>query len=136
MPATRLAPRLPVALLCPLRTQRRPVSERGNHLRVWPRSYRCSRLKGSAPYHSYPADLPASERLAELFFKGDEGNTLGAEIARRALPTANGPQPHWKRSAEQSRSRLLARTSPSDAISPKERPRSGLLEKFAERGPR
>src|SRR4030095_5615011 len=34
-----------------------------------------------------------SEQLAELF-KGNEGNTLGAEIARRALPAPNGKQPH------------------------------------------
>jgi hypothetical protein len=34
-----------------------------------------------------------SEQLAELF-KGNEGNTLGAEIARRALPAPNGQQPH------------------------------------------
>jgi hypothetical protein len=30
-----------------------------------------------------------SEQLAELF-RGNEGNTLGAEIARRALPAPNG----------------------------------------------
>jgi len=35
-----------------------------------------------------------SEQLAELF-RGNEGNTLGAEIARRAaLPPPNGQQPH------------------------------------------
>jgi hypothetical protein len=34
-----------------------------------------------------------SEQLAELF-RGNEGNTLGAEIARRALPAPNGQQPH------------------------------------------
>jgi hypothetical protein len=37
-------------------------------------------------------DYGISEWLAELF-RGDEGNTLGAEIARRALPAPNGPQP-------------------------------------------
>ena len=34
-----------------------------------------------------------SEQLAELF-RYNEGNTLGAEIARRALPAPNGQQPH------------------------------------------
>jgi hypothetical protein len=35
-----------------------------------------------------------SEQLAELF-RGNEGNMLGAEIARRAaLPPPNGQQPH------------------------------------------
>jgi hypothetical protein len=34
-----------------------------------------------------------SKQLAELF-RGNEGNTLGAEIARRALPAPNGHQPH------------------------------------------
>jgi hypothetical protein len=35
-----------------------------------------------------------SQQLADLF-KGNDGNTLGAEIARRAaLPPPNGEQPH------------------------------------------
>jgi hypothetical protein len=34
-----------------------------------------------------------SEQLAELF-RCNEGNTLGAEIARRELPAPNGQQPH------------------------------------------
>jgi hypothetical protein len=34
-----------------------------------------------------------SEQLAELF-RCNEGNTLSAEIARRALPAPNGQQPH------------------------------------------
>ena len=34
-----------------------------------------------------------SEQLAELF-RGNEGNTLGAEIARRALPAPNCQQHH------------------------------------------
>jgi hypothetical protein len=39
-------------------------------------------------------DYGISEQLAELF-RGNEGNTLGAEIARRAaLPPPNGQQPH------------------------------------------
>jgi hypothetical protein len=38
-------------------------------------------------------DYGISEQLAELF-RGNEGNTLGAEIARRALPAPNGQQPH------------------------------------------
>lgn len=33
-----------------------------------------------------------SAQLAELF-RGNEGNMLGAEIARRALPAPNGEQP-------------------------------------------
>ncbi len=33
-----------------------------------------------------------SEQLADLF-KGNGGNTLGAEIARRGLPAPNGRQP-------------------------------------------
>jgi hypothetical protein len=33
-----------------------------------------------------------SEQLAELF-RGNEDNTLGAEIARRALPAPNGQHP-------------------------------------------
>jgi hypothetical protein len=37
-------------------------------------------------------DYGVSEQLAELF-RGNEGNTLGAEIARRALPPPNGQQP-------------------------------------------
>jgi hypothetical protein len=39
-------------------------------------------------------DYGISEQLAELF-RGNEGNTLGAEIVRRAaLPPPNGQQPH------------------------------------------
>ena len=34
-----------------------------------------------------------SEQLAELF-GGNQGNSLGAEIARLALPAPNGQQPH------------------------------------------
>jgi len=35
-----------------------------------------------------------SQQLADLF-KGNDGNTLGAEIARRAaLPPPNGEKPH------------------------------------------
>ena len=37
-------------------------------------------------------DYGISEQLAELF-RGNAGNTLGAEIAR-ALPAPNGQQPH------------------------------------------
>jgi hypothetical protein len=37
-------------------------------------------------------DYGISEQLAELF-RGNEGNTLGQEIARRALPAPNGQQP-------------------------------------------
>ena len=39
------------------------------------------------------ADYGISEQLAELF-RGNAGNTLGQEIARRALPVPNGQQPH------------------------------------------
>ena len=38
-------------------------------------------------------DYGISEQLAELF-GGNEGNSLGAEIARLALPAPNGQQPH------------------------------------------
>ena len=39
-------------------------------------------------------DYGISEQLAELF-RSNDGNTLGAEIARRAaLPPPNGQQPH------------------------------------------
>jgi hypothetical protein len=39
-------------------------------------------------------DYGISEQLAELF-RGNEGNTLGAEIARRAaLPPPNGKKPY------------------------------------------
>jgi hypothetical protein len=37
-------------------------------------------------------DYGISEQLAELF-RGNEGNTLGAEIARCTLPAPNGQQP-------------------------------------------
>ena len=37
-------------------------------------------------------DYGISEQLAELF-RGNAGNKLGAEIARRALPAPNGQQP-------------------------------------------
>jgi hypothetical protein len=30
----------------------------------------------------------------DVLFRDNEGNTLGAEIARRALPAPNGQQPH------------------------------------------
>ena len=38
--------------------------------------------------------LDGADAIAAFRGGGNEGNTLGAEIARRALPAPNGEEPH------------------------------------------
>jgi hypothetical protein len=70
-----------------------------------------------------------SERLAELF-KGNEDITPGVRLRVVRCRHRMASSPTDEDQPSRARSRLL-----HGAISPKERPRSGLLEKFAERGP-
>jgi hypothetical protein len=56
----------------------------------WERAGRRFRQRVTRLRHSR-SDESLSEQLAELF-RGNEGNTLGAEIARRTLPAPNGQQ--------------------------------------------
>jgi hypothetical protein len=75
------------------RAPARSLSARHAHRLVGRRSQAANERNrgwGSTPIRDYGI----SEQLGELF-KGNEGNTLGAEIARRAaLPPPNGQKPY------------------------------------------